>query len=91
MEAKQSAIQSILNSPQAAELLKNRQAAEDLLRSGEARQLLEQLNRGSGDALKKAAQSAMQGDAAQLMGLVEGLMKNPENAKLAEQLNSRFQ
>lgn len=91
MEAKQSAIRNILNSPQAAELLKNRRATEELLRSGEARQLLEQLNRDSGAALEKAARSAMQGDASQLMGLVEGLMKDPENARLAERLNNRFQ
>ena len=79
----------VMSSPQAAELLKNKQGLENLMKSGEAQRLMELLNRNAGGGLKDAAQSAMQGDAAQLMGLVEGLMKDPKSAKLVEDLNKK--
>lgn len=80
-------LNQILSSPQAAGLLKDKKALEALMRSGEAQRLMELLNRNGGGGLKHAAQSAMKGDSAQLMGLVEGLMKDPEGAKLAESLS----
>lgn len=82
-------LNSILNSPQASGLLKNKQAIESLMKSGEAQRLMELLNQKSGGELKDAAQSAMKGDSAQLMSLVEGLMKNPQSAKLVEELNKK--
>lgn len=82
-------LKGVMDSPQAAELLKNKQGLENLMKSGEARRLMELLNRNAGGGLKDAAQSAMQGDAAQLMGLVEGLMKDPKSAKLVEELNKK--
>lgn len=91
MDKKQPNMNDVLNSPQAAELLKNRQAMESLLHSNEARRLMELLNQNSGDGLKDAAQSAMKGNPAQLMGLVEGLMKDPKSAKLVEELNKKVQ
>lgn len=81
----------ILSSPQAAGLLKNKQAIESLMKSGEAQRLVELLNQNAGGELKDAAQSAMKGDSAQLMSLVEGLMKNPQSAKLVEELNKKVQ
>lgn len=81
----------MLHSPKTADLLKNKQAMESLLRSDEARKLMELLNRNSGGGLKDAAQSAMNGNAAQLMGLVQGLMKDPQSAKLVEDLNQKIQ
>lgn len=82
-------LNNILSSPQAAGLLKNRQAIESLLKSGEAQRLMELLNQNAGGELKGAAQSAMKGDSSQLMNLVEGLMKNPQSAKLVEELNKK--
>ncbi len=76
-------------SSQARQLLQNKQAVQSLLNSGEAQQLIQRLNQNSGSSLKNAAQSAMQGEPAQLMKLVEGLMQDPENAKLVEQLNKK--
>lgn len=79
----------VLSSPQAADLLKNKQAIESLMKSGEAKRLMELLNQNAGGGLKGAAQSALKGDTSQLMNLVEGLMKNPESAKLVEDLNKK--
>ena len=89
MDKKQPNLNEVLNSPKTADLLKNRQAMEALLNSNEARRLMELLNQNSGGGLKDAAQSAMKGDTAQLMGLVQGLMNNPQSAKLVEELNKK--
>lgn len=82
-------LSNVLSAPQAADLLKNKQAVESLMKSGEAKRLMELLNQNAGGGLKGAAQSAMKGDTSQLMNLVEGLMKNPESAKLVEDLNKK--
>jgi hypothetical protein len=85
----QADLNAILHSPQAQGLMKNRQALESLMKSGEAQRLMELLNRSAGGGLQNAAQSAMQGDAAQLTHLVEGLMGDPESARLVEELNKK--
>lgn len=55
-------LNNILSSPQAAGLLKNRQAIESLMKSGEAQRLMELLNQNAGrHELKGAAQSARKG------------------------------
>ena len=91
MDKNQPNLNEMLNSPKTADLLKNKQAVESLLHSDEARKLMELLNQNSGGSLKDAAQSAMKGNSAQLMGLVQGLMKDPQSAKLVEDLNKKFQ
>ena len=60
------------------------------MKSDEAQRLMELLNQNAGSGLKDAAQSAMKGDTAQLMGLVQNLMKDPKNAKLLEDLNRKI-
>ena len=90
MKQKQSDLDGLLRTPQAASLLKNKQAMENLMKSGEAQRLMELLNKNAGSGLKDAAQSAMNGDASQLMGLVQGLMKDPQSAKLVEELNKKI-
>ena len=89
MNKKKSDLNDLMSSPQAANLLKNKQGLENLMKSGEAQRLMELLNRNAGGGLKDAAQSAMKGDSAQLMSLVEGLMKDPQSAKLVENLNKK--
>ena len=89
MNQKQPGLQDLLNTPETASLLKNKQAVESLMKSGEAQRLMELLNQNAGSGLKDAAQSAMKGDTTQLMSLVEGLMKNPQSAKLVEELNKK--
>ena len=90
MNPNQPNLNDMLNSPQASDLMKNRQAIEDLLRSDEARRLMDLLDQNSGGDLKGAAQSAMKGNTAQLMGLVQGLMNDPKSAKLVEELNQKI-
>lgn len=89
MSQKQPGLNDMLNSPQAANLLKNKQAIESLMKSGEAQRLMELLNQNAGGGLKDAAQSAMKGDTSQLMSLVQGLMKDPKSAKLVEELHQK--
>ena len=60
------------------------------MNSGEAQRLIAQLTQNSGSDLNHAAQSALKGDTAQLLGLVQDLMKNPQNAKLIEELNKKI-
>ena len=90
MNQNKSDFTEVLTSPQAANLLKNKQAMENLMKSDEAQRLMELLNQNAGSGLKDAAQSAMKGDTAQLMGLVQNLMKDPKNAKLVEDLNRKI-
>lgn len=90
MEQKQPNLNEVLTSPQAASLLKNKQAIEALMKSGEAQRLMELLNQNSGNGLKNATQSAMKGDTTQLMNLIQGLMKDPKSAKLVEELNKKM-
>lgn len=90
MNQNKSDFNEVLTSPQAANLLKNKQAMENLMKSDEAQRLMELLNQNAGSGLKDAAQSAMKGDTAQLMGLVQNLMKDPKNAKLVEDLNRKI-
>lgn len=90
MNQSQPDLNQVLRSSQAAELLKNRQALESLLRSDEARRLLDSLNQNSGGGLKNAAQAAMKGDGTQLMGLVQGLMNDPKSARLVQDLNAKL-
>ena len=89
MNPNQSDLNEMLHSPKTADLLKNRQTMEALLRSDEARTLMDLLNRNSGGGLQDAAQSAMKGNTTQLMGLVQGLMNDPKSAKLVEELNKK--
>lgn len=90
MNAKHPDLKDVLTAPEAAGLLKNRQALEALVRSEEAQRLMELLNQNSGGTLKNAAQSAMAGDTAQLMSMVQGLMNDPRGAKLAGELNKKI-
>lgn len=91
MNPNQPNLNDVLNSPKTTELLKNRQAIESLLRSNEAKQLMELLNQNAGGSLKDAAQSAMKGNSAQLMGLVQNIMNDPQSVGLVEKLNKKVQ
>ena len=49
------------------------------------------LNQSAGGGLKSAAEAAIKGDTSQLMGLMDRLMKDPNGAKVVEQLNKTIQ
>ena len=74
----------ILNSPQAARLLRDRAAVERLAQSPDAQALMALLERGGG--LQAAAQAAGKGDLAPLQGLLSQLLKDPAAAAAAERL-----
>lgn len=76
---------SILDTPQAAKLLKDKAAMERLLRSPDTQALMAMLERQGG--LQAAAQAAMKGDPTQLQSLVNRLTQDPAAADVVERLS----
>ncbi len=64
-----------------------RQAIEQLAKTGDAQKLAAMLKRQGG--VQQAAQAAAQGDPAQLMAVVNQLMSTQEGAHLVERLRRR--
>ncbi len=77
----------ILKSPQAAQLLKNKDQVMKMMNSPDARKLMELLQQNGGAGLQGAADAALKGDPSKLMGMVQQLMHSPEGAKTVEKLN----
>lgn len=90
MNQKRPDFSQLMGDPRAASILNDKQAVEDLVHSGEAQRLMELLDKNAGGGLKQAAQSALKGDSARLMALVEGLMRDPQGAKLVQDLKGKF-
>lgn len=82
---------NLMNSPQAAKLLKDKSTVENLVKSPDTQALVSMLNQSSGGGLKAAAEAAMKGDASQLQGLLDRLMKDPNGAKVVERINKSVQ
>ena len=68
------------------ELMKNRAAITKLASSQEARQLMGML---SGMNVQQAANSAVKGDTAALIAMVEGLMSSGQGAELARRIQEQ--
>ena len=68
------------------ELMKNRAAITRLAASREARQLMGMLE---GMNVQQAAQSAVKGDTAALMELVQGLVSSEQGAELARKIQEQ--
>ena len=75
---------SILNTPQAEKLLRDKAALEKLLHSPDTKALIEMLERQGG--LQAAADAAMRGDPTQLQGLVNRVMGDPAGAGVVERI-----
>ena len=75
---------SILNTPQAERLLRDKAALEKLLRSPDTKALMEMLERQGG--LQAAADAAMRWDTTQLQSLVGKVMGNPAGAGVVERI-----
>lgn len=75
---------------QPEQLLQNKQTVEKIIQSQEAKQLMDLLNQNSGQSLKDAAQSALKGDTTRLTSLVDDLMRNPQSARLMEELQKKI-
>ena len=80
----------LADSPEAAQLLRNRQELSRLLSSPESRQLLAMLQRQAGDGLRQAAQAALQGDGSQLAALMERVTASSEGARAVERIQDRM-
>lgn len=87
MSKEQPKLDELLKTPQAAGLLKNKDAVMGLMGSPDAQKLMEMLNQKGGAGLKTAADAAMKGDAGELMGLVQGIMQSKEGAELIQRIN----
>ena len=71
----------------ALELGKNREAITRMAKSGEARRLMELLEREGG--VQQAAKAAAAGDPRSLMSMMEQLMRTKEGAELIERIESQ--
>lgn len=80
-------INQIMNSPEAANLLKNKEAILALSQSADAQKFIQLLKQTSGGELQAAAEAAMKGDASKLSQLVNHVSENPEGAKVISNLN----
>ena len=80
----------ILHSPQAAQLLKDKDKVMEMMRSPDAQRLMALLQKRGGDGLQSAAQAAMKGDSAQLMSLVQQVMATPEGARTVQNINKNL-
>ena len=67
---------------------KNRDAIAQLAQSGDAKKMMELLQRQSGQ-VKQAAQQAAAGDPAQLMAMMDQLMHSKEGAELVNRIDSQ--
>lgn len=75
------------SSPQAKQLLENREAIQKMLSSPDTKKLLQQLQKKDSGTLQAAAQAALQGDSSALRHLAQELSGNPEAAKAMDHLN----
>ena len=87
MSKEQPKLDDLMKTPQAADLLKNKDAVMGLMGSPDAQKLMEMLNQKGGTGLKSAADAAMKGDAGELMALVQGVMQSKEGAELIQRIN----
>lgn len=69
------------------EQMKNNGTVQQLLRSDDTKRMMELL--GSQGNVNGAAKAAAAGDTAQLMGMMQRLMNDPEGAKLVERITRR--
>lgn len=70
------------------EFEKNREAIAQLAKSSDAKKLMELLQRQSGQ-VKQAAQQAAAGDPAQLMSIMDQLMRSKEGAELVDRIGAQ--
>ena len=76
----------MLNSEQAAKLMKDQGKLDQLQNAPETQRLFQMLSKNAGGDLEKAAQQAAHGDTAQLMDAVRRLTQDPEGQRLIQRL-----
>lgn len=85
-DSKRKPFDAVMGSPEAAALLKNKDALAQVLGSPDTKKLVEMLNQSAGGSLKGAADAAMKGDSSALMGLMQQIMSSKEGAGLVEKI-----
>lgn len=83
-------LENIMNSPEAKELMKNKEKIKELSNSREIKEILEILKESGGKNIENAAQTAMAGDPSELSVLIDILQKNPEAAEAISQLKKHL-
>jgi len=82
--------EQLLNSPEAANLLKNKDALRNLSTTPEAQKLIQALSQQSGGNLQSATDAAMKGDPSLLGKILSDATKNPEIAQTIQNLSKNL-
>lgn len=80
----------LLKNPQAEQLMGNSEKLEKLKDAPETQKIFSILNQNTGGSLEQAAGNAAKGDTAQLMDAIKQLMRDPEGAKLIQQMKTKL-
>ena len=83
-------LDEMMQSPEATDLIKNKQKLMQLVNSPDAKKLMELLSQNNGSDLQSAAQSAIKGDAKALMNMMQQIMQRPDGAKAVEGLSKKI-
>lgn len=86
----QQELEQMMKSPQAAKILQNKDSLMALANSPDAQKFMQLLKQKSGSELEAAANAAMKGDPAKLAALVNDLSKNPEGARVVQNLTKNL-
>lgn len=81
----------LLRTPQAEQLLKNREKVVGMMNSPDAQKLMRLLQQQGGDRLEGAAQAAMKGEPDQLMKIVKDIMASSEGAQTVDRIHKTLQ
>jgi len=77
----------LLHSEQAGKLMGDKAAVESLQKAPQTQKLLSMLSKSVGGDLEGAADAAVKGDAAKLMGAMTKLLNDPEGKRLVEEIS----
>lgn len=82
--------EQLISSPEAANLLKNKDVLQSLSTSPEAQKLIQMLSQKSNGNLQSATDAAMKGDPSQLGKILGEATKNPEIAQTIQNLSKNL-
>ncbi|MCI8478221.1 MAG: hypothetical protein HFE97_07725 [Oscillospiraceae bacterium] len=83
-------LDALMKNPDAASILKNKDALLTLMKSPDTKRLMELLNQKAGSGLRTAADAAAKGDPSALAGLVGQLMQSEEGAAVVNRINKKI-
>lgn len=84
-------IQDIINGEQAKSLMKDTKRLERVRDAPETQRLFQLLGKNAGGSLEQAAGRAAQGDAADLLQAIRGLMNDPEGQRLLRKMKESLE